>query len=134
VSRIPLKLALGLAIAIGLDTAVQLLWKTAVGRLPEGLGLVDTALAAAHQPVFLITGLLLISQTVNWLTVLDHADLSFAQPITALSYVSVLLLSATLLGENIGRLQILGVGCILLGVWFISRSGPLSRPPGGLEP
>ena len=129
-SRIPLKLVLGLTLAITLDTAVQLLWKIAVGGLPVDQTLAATALAGLHQPIFLVVGGLLAGQMVNWLTVLDHADLSYAQPFTALSYVSVLLLSATMLGEELGRLQLLGIGFILAGVWCISRTDPVSAAKG----
>ena len=35
----------------------------------------------------------LVAQLANWLWVLAQADLSFAQPITALSYITVLAFS-----------------------------------------
>ncbi|HLN24244.1 MAG TPA: EamA family transporter [Patescibacteria group bacterium] len=127
-SRFPAKLIIGLAVAIALDTAVQLLWKTAVSGLPATATLWGTVLAALHQPLFIVVVALLLSQMVNWLKVLDHADLSFAQPITALSYISVTLLSVLLLGEKIGGLQILGIGFMLVGVWFISRTDHVTRP------
>ncbi len=113
----------GLVIAIVLDTAVQLLWKSAVSALPETASLTAAVAAVLHQPVFAAVGVLLACQMANWLKVLDHADLSYAQPITALSYVSVGLLSAAWLGERLGGLQILGIVFIFAGVWFIGRSG-----------
>ena len=127
-SRYSARLIIGLVVAITLDTAAQLLWKAAVSGLPETTTLSGAVLAALHQPLFLGVGVLLLTQMVNWLKVLDHADLSFAQPITALSYVSVTLLSVLLLGEKIGGLQILGIGFMLVGVWFISRTDPVTRP------
>ena len=62
------------------------------------------------------------AQLFNWVRVLARADLSFAQPFTALSYISVLAISAHSLHENISTAKVLGVALILLGVFFISRT------------
>jgi drug/metabolite transporter (DMT)-like permease len=64
-----------------------------------------------------------IAQLWNWLRVLQISDLSYAQPITALSYITVLGLSALWFGEHIDALKVVGIVLILAGVWFISR-GP----------
>lgn len=64
-----------------------------------------------------------VAQLWNWLRVLQIADLSYAQPITALSYITVLGLSALWFGEHIDALKVVGIVLILAGVWFISR-GP----------
>jgi drug/metabolite transporter (DMT)-like permease len=61
-------------------------------------------------------------QLFNWLKVLEHADLSYAQPITSLSYVTVCLLSATLLDERIGLAKTIGVLCVLSGVVLVGQS------------
>ena len=54
--------------------------------------------------------------------VLARADLSFAQPFTALGYITVLAISAHSLHEQISAPKVLGVALILLGVFFISRT------------
>ena len=120
---IPLRLVFGLALAIILDTFVQLTWKVAVSTLPSLTSLWDFLGAILHRPIFLLVAALQVGQLFNWLKVLDHADLSYAQPITSLSYVSVCLCSALFLNESIDGLQTLGIGLILAGVWFISRTG-----------
>ena len=102
-------LALRLALAIALDTAVQLLWKMAAMELAAGMLLLVAALFAC--------------QLANWLRVLEQADLSYAQPITSLSFVSVLLVSVLYLGERLDALKVVGIALVLAGVWFISR-GP----------
>ena len=51
-----------------------------------------------------------------------EADLSFAQPFTALSYVTVLALSHLLLHEHLSAGRMGGVGLILTGVFLISRT------------
>ena len=124
----PVRLACGLAVAIALDTAVQVSWKTAVLGITSEASIWDTVLGMLHQPIFLVVAILLGCQLVNWLKVLDHADLSYAQPITSLSYVSVCLCSAVFLKETIDPLQMTGIGFVLAGVWFISRTERVSRP------
>ncbi len=121
-SKIPLRLLCGLALAIILDTAVQVSWKAAVLSLPPRPTAWGALAAIFDRPLFLAVALLLGLQLFNWLKVLDHADLSYAQPITSLSYVSVCLCSVFYLNEPIDILQLVGIGFILVGVWFISRT------------
>ncbi|HTM61471.1 MAG TPA: EamA family transporter [Burkholderiales bacterium] len=102
-------LAFRLGLAIALDTIVQLLWKVAATEFePLVIGLVVV---------------LFVVQLTNWLRVLELSDLSYAQPITALSYISVLGFSVAWLGEQLDPLKIAGIVLIMAGVWFISR-GP----------
>jgi drug/metabolite transporter (DMT)-like permease len=62
--------------------------------------------------------------------VLARADLSFAQPITALSYITVLVLSRLALHEKVSLPKILGTALILLGVFLISQTPyRTTRPP-----
>lgn len=124
--RLTPALAIGLALAIVLDTAGQLLWKYAVETLPHTASLWPAADAVLSQPLFLAVIAVFLCQLVNWLKVLDHADLSFAQPITSLSYVSVAALSALSFAEPIGPGKGLGILCILAGVWVISQGQKLT--------
>jgi drug/metabolite transporter (DMT)-like permease len=126
-AKIPRELVLRLALAIALDTAVQLSWKWAALRIPAPPALGTTVAAVLDQPFFIVVAILFACQLLNWLKVLELADLSFAQPITALSYVSVCVLSALYLGESVGGLKLLGIGFILAGVWFISRTDHVTR-------
>ena len=112
----------GLALAILLDTVTQLCWKSAVGHVPETLGVWSSLGRVLSVPLFHFTLLLFLCQFVNWMVVLAHADLSYAQPITALSYVTVNVASMFLFHERISLLRLAGLGLILLGVWFISRT------------
>jgi len=121
-ARIPLRLIIGLILAIVLDTAVQLTWKLAAARIPSTFDLAATVLAMAHDPIFIAVAALIVAQLVNWLRVLKLADLSYAQPITALSYPTVCFLSAKYLGESLEVGQLAGVVFILAGVWLVSRT------------
>ena len=94
---------------------MQLLWKLGAMELEPAI----LALVAA----------LFSWQLVNWLRVLESSDLSFSQPITSLSLVSVLAFSVLFLGERLDALKILGIALILAGVWFISRGPHHSAAP-----
>lgn len=116
-------LALFLAIAITLDTLTQLLWKHAVAGLPDNATSLVTILAVFSQPWFAVVIGLFLIQLWNWLEVLKHADLSFAQPITSISYLTVSAASWWLFDEVLGPVKTTGILFILAGVW-LSSQGP----------
>ena len=119
---VPAGLVVRLILAVVLDTAVQILWKLGAEQLPGTASVADTARAALHEPVFLLVASLFCWQLVNWLRVLEQSDLSYSQPITSLSFVSVFALSAAYLGESVGATKVLGIALVFAGVWFISRT------------
>jgi drug/metabolite transporter (DMT)-like permease len=114
-----------LAIAIALDTIVQLSWKTAVSEIPDIATPWAAVGATLTQPMFLVVVGLLLCQLVNWLQVLGRADLSFAQPLTSLSRVTVCLASVIFLNEKVSLFQFGGIFLVCAGVWFINRSARL---------
>jgi drug/metabolite transporter (DMT)-like permease len=116
-------LALGLILAIALDTGVQLLLKMVASGISDEASQWDLLAATLTQPVFFVAALFMVLQLFNWLEVLKLSDLSYAQPISSLSYVSVYVLSAVYFGEKIDALQIAGIVIIVAGVWCISRTG-----------
>ena len=88
---------------------MQLLWKLA---------------ATDFEPlVITLVVVIFIAQLINWLRVLEASDLSYSQPITSLSYITVLWFSVAWLGEQLDALKVAGIVLIVAGVWFISR-GP----------
>ena len=94
---------------------MQLLWKVA---------------ATDFEPlVITLVVVIFIAQLINWLRVLQVSDLSYSQPITSLSYITVLWFSVTWLGEQLDALKIAGILLILAGVWFISRGPHHSHAP-----
>ena len=127
-------LVLGLALAIALDTAGQLIWKVGIGSLPATNEPWTIVLAVLHQPLFVVLAAIFLVQLFNWLKVLERADLSYAQPITSLSYVTVCVLSATLLGERVGLTKTLGVLCVLCGVALVSRSKSHEQDASDIRP
>jgi drug/metabolite transporter (DMT)-like permease len=128
-ARFPVRLAIGLAVAIALDTALQLVWKTGVADLPDTSSLRELVVAVARNPIFILVVVFMAAQLVNWLKVLDHADLSYAKPFTSLSYVTVCMLSVLVLGEHIAPLQILGIAIVVAGVWCVSQTGRATIAP-----
>jgi len=126
----PIRLVIGLAVAIALDTALQLVWKTGVASIPDGLSVWETIVAVARTPIFLLIAALMAAQLVNWLKVLDHADLSYAKPFTSLGYVTVCILSVLWLEERIAPLQILGILVVVAGVTCVSMTPRATLGPG----
>ena len=121
-STLPPGLVFRLALAVILDTAVHIVWKLAVLQLPNPGSLPAALETASREPLFLLVAALFVWQLVNWLRVLEGCDLSYSQPITALSLILVLVLSALYLGESVDALKVLGIGFVFAGVWFISRT------------
>lgn len=126
--HMPPVLVAGLVAAIVLDTLLQVVWKQAALTLSGGLSPTGLIAAILHQPLFLVVGVLFVAQMINWLNVLDKADVSFALPITALSYVSVAAASGFILHEAITLPRTAGITLILAGVVLVARSGHDSSP------
>jgi drug/metabolite transporter (DMT)-like permease len=120
--RVPIKLVIGLAVAIALDTGLQLVWKTGIAGIPDDASVPETLIAIAVNPLFILIAVFMGAQLVNWLKVLDHADLSYAKPFTSLSYVTVCILSVLVLGEHMAPLQIVGIIVVIAGVWCVSMT------------
>jgi drug/metabolite transporter (DMT)-like permease len=120
--KVPLRVVLGLVAAVVLDTILQIFWKTAAVKLPDDADAAMSVLAIFREPLFLLVIGVMMVQLINWMGVLAHADLSFAQPFTALSYISVGAISAVFMNEPIDAQQVLGIACVLAGVYFISQT------------
>ena len=134
--RVPTKLpgavVVGLILAIVLDTFIQIAWKLSVSHVPADASVSATIRGALASPLFYAAMLAFGAQLYNWIRVLARADLSFAQPFTALSYLTVLTISSRSLHEHLAPEKLDGVGFILLGVFFISRTAHrtiLPSPP-----
>ena len=129
--KFPARLAVGLLIAILIDTALQLVWKSAVLTLPHDGSPWLNVQAILQNPRFVFVIFLMGCQFFNWLMILGDADLSYAQPITSLSYVSVFFLSVLYLKEAADIFQIAGIMLVLVGVWFISQTEHLTQAQEG---
>jgi drug/metabolite transporter (DMT)-like permease len=125
--KFSIRLAAGLLLAIVIDTALQLMWKSAVLSLPNDPSPWLNVQGILHEPLFILVIFLMACQFFNWLMVLGDADLSYAQPVTSLSYVSVFFLSVLYLKEAADLIQITGIIFVLAGVWFISQTDHVTQ-------
>src|SRR5439155_9643997 len=121
-TKVPKSVIVGLVLAILLDTIVQISWKCVVSCVPEKASLCATQICMLSNSRFYLIIVAIVAQLVNWTRVLARADLSFAQPFTALSIISVLAVSSYTLHEKIAPVEIIGITMILLGVYFISQT------------
>src|ERR1700687_1381160 len=127
ITKAPKAVIIGLLLAIVLDTIIQITWKLAVSGIPANASVSATAMGAFSQRYFYLAMLAFLAQLFNWTRVLSRADLSFAQPFTALSYITVLTLSSRTLHETLSVTKVLGIATILLGVFLISRTPHTTR-------
>jgi drug/metabolite transporter (DMT)-like permease len=128
IAKVPCMVWLGLLITLAIDTVVQMVWKSAVLTVPESAGFTETISTLTVQPTFYLLLLLFGIQFICWILLLSRVDLSYAQPITALSFVSVAVCSAVFFGEKVGVMRMAGIAMILAGVWFISSTNHRTKP------
>lgn len=147
-ARTPLRVWVGLAIAVVLDVPVQLIWKALMikyrdpDRGPKFSGSdhsISWMLQSHHHGMLLgfiwhtarwffrevrtyVLLALFACQFFDWIWVLGNADLSFAQPFTALSYVVVSTCAVLFFHEHLSPLRMLGIAFILLGVILVGSS------------
>jgi hypothetical protein len=120
--KIPPAALLGIFVALVLDTVIQITWKLAASAVPPSDSYVSLAATVLASPYFYTAMALFALQLFNWVKVLSHIDLSFAQPMTALSYVSVLTYSSLYLHERVSLTHSIGIFFILGGVLLISKT------------
>ncbi len=147
-TRTPLRVWVGLAIAVVLDVPVQLIWKALMIKYRDPdrgphFNSADHSVAEMLQHhhygilfYFLwrqarwflrevrtyVMLVLFACQFFDWIWVLGKADLSFAQPFTALSYVVVSTGAVLFFHEHLTPLRMLGIAAILLGVILVGSS------------
>jgi hypothetical protein len=128
VNKISLQVWIGLTITVIADSIGQIIWKSLAGQLPDTDHIPTLLLAAVQMPYFWVLVGLLLAQLFLWLAVLKRADLSFAQPLTSMSYVGVGLLSYFWLGEIWTMRTVISVVLILIGVGLVSASSAIVDP------
>lgn len=83
----------------------------------------DWLTSVLANPVLPILIALEVASFATWMYVLARMQLSEAFPLSAISYVFVLLASWVIFGENGSASQVMGSVAILAGVWLIGRGG-----------
>lgn len=141
--RVPAAVWAGLTLAVALDVPVQLLWKALMLKYASPLrgpvhGLDSAALLHQarwflHQTRTWAMLALFVGQFFNWIWVLGNADLSYAQPFTALAYVLVSGCAAIFFHEHVSPLRMAGIGLILGGVLLVGSSPHRTTLAGAAE-
>jgi drug/metabolite transporter (DMT)-like permease len=118
-----------IAILLLLDTTAQLLFKIGVMQIGEfsihraaDLPLYGSRLVS--NPYIICGVLALCIAFFSWLSLISKVELSFAQPMTSLVFVSTPLSAAWLLHEPLHWSQLIGIFLILLGVFIVSDDSP----------
>jgi len=101
--------------AVAFSAVGQLFLKSGAQQL-AGLGRLEFLLAAARDMQVLSGLLAWIASTLCWLYVLRVAPLSSAYGLTSLTYVLIPLASVYVFGEQVRRLQVVGIALIIMGV------------------
>ncbi len=104
-------------LSVALNAAGQVLFKSAYAAQPEA-SLFSILPRLEIWGGFIVYGL----SAVCWLWVLSRAQLSFAYPILSLAFPIVVGLSALLFSESLSPMRWTGVGLIVVGVSFLSRT------------
>jgi len=69
----------------------------------------------------LASGICLVSATILWGFILKHFEFSVAYPVTAFAYVFGMLAAVFIFHETVSLTRWIGVGLIILGVFFIAK-------------
>ncbi|MGH9468555.1 MAG: EamA family transporter [Terriglobales bacterium] len=122
-------------IAVGLEVAGQLLYKSGINRMPGMTGspfsswaLAIFAWEALRNWRVLLGIAIYCAQAAVWWGVLSKVDLTYAFPLTSLSYVVLLGASRIFLKEHISTQRWLGTVAVVFGVYLITRTTPLTIP------
>lgn len=117
--------------SVGFAIVGQILMKHGARSLTEttmGAGFIQ-AIASNH---FVWAGLACYGLSgVTWLMALARVDLSFAFPMLSLGFVATAAYAWAYFGEILSVNRILGIGLVILGVFFIAISGKAPAQAGG---
>ncbi|HXE32260.1 MAG TPA: EamA family transporter [Terriglobales bacterium] len=121
-------------VAVAMEVVGQLLYKSGINRMHgfqgspfEILPLARFALDALRNWRVLLGIGVYCAQAAVWWGVLSRADLSYAFPLTSMSYVLLLVASRAFLHEHISLTRWMGATAVVFGVYLITRSAPLVR-------
>ncbi|MGH9474166.1 MAG: EamA family transporter [Terriglobales bacterium] len=119
-------------VAVCLEVVGQMLYKTGIDRTPVIHGSmweVSNLLAFAGYALsnWLVLGGLAVyaAEVFLWWLVLSKVDVSYAFPLTSMSYVVLLAVAGAFLHEHVNWERWLGATAIMIGVFLITRSAPL---------
>ena len=89
--------------------------------LKAGMDRVDGLTSLFRTPQIYLGGVFYLTGALFNILLLRHLDYSVLYPMTAITYVWSMALSAAFLGERVTGRKLVGVAAILLGVFVLSR-------------
>jgi multidrug transporter EmrE-like cation transporter len=111
---------------VALNAAAQLLLKAgtnAIGRFEfTAANIVPVGARLAGEPHILTGMVCYVVSLVVWIMGLSRVEVSIAYPMLSLGYLINALAAWYLFGESVGPMRLLGIGFVVLGVYFIVRS------------
>lgn len=132
--RNPRQRVMALLLAWGALLAIETLGQVSLklaGRISGAFELDPTSIHAALSTPWLWVGLACyLGAFAVWMGILEKSALSSAFPITAITFVTVLLASWAVLGEPMGWEKLLGSAIIVAGILLLgSDADPASSTP-----
>ena len=88
----------------------------------EGVQIYNIAISLLGSHTFWIAVACFLTFFITWLSVLSYEDLSFALPLTAITYILNAFLAGPMLGEHISTARWVGTFIIGIGVVVVSLS------------
>lgn len=101
--------------------AMTLIGATGAFFLKAGMDRVDSLPALFRTPQIYLGGCFYLAGAGLNILLLRRLDYSVLYPMTAVTYVWSMLLSAAFLGESLTRRKLIGVAAVVLGVAILSR-------------
>lgn len=106
-----------------LNASGQLSLKMGAGAMESLSGLIRNPFLVFNHPYFILGAVLYGSSFALYVNALSRTRLSIAYPFIGLTYVIVVVLSATVLNEPVGTKTVLGVLLVFAGVSLIGLGG-----------
>jgi len=91
-------------------------------RLDFQAAFTKSIITAVQSPLIWIGIFLFAASSITWILAMSKADLSYGYPMMSLGYIIVAIISWLLLHETFGRLRMLGITIIALGILMLSKS------------
>ena len=115
------KMILSLTFYCLLLTAVQLLLKISLKQFGDFSWSWTYFRGVFFNPVFLFTGICALSTILLWMFILKRYDFSIVYPLTSISYIFGIMASQWILHEPVPATRWIGVGIIVIGVFFVVK-------------
>jgi len=109
-----------MVICSALTVGGQVLWKVSFNGLDFKLSLAFVMKVFSMWTFWLGTSLYVLA-TLLWFYALSKYDLSYIAPLMSLTYIFSLLAGAVVFHEVIGFTKVIGVCCIMMGAFLVTR-------------